>query len=91
MLCWRTATVPCTSMHMLVLSPKALYCLASTLRNCPHTHLLMYCSNSESFDRKKLHEVLHASFTQGAIKVYPDVSRLLVFRSQEEGREGSSV
>ena len=35
--------------------------------------ITLYC-NAESFDRKKLDDVLHASFTPSAIRAYPDVS-----------------
>jgi len=35
--------------------------------------ITLYCT-AESFDRKKLNEVLYASFAPGSIRVYPDVS-----------------
>lgn len=45
--------------------------------------ITLYC-NAESFDRKKLHEVLHASFHPGAIRVYPDVFYVQYASSTDE-------
>ncbi|KAI8464476.1 MAG: hypothetical protein J3K34DRAFT_440276 [Monoraphidium minutum] len=70
-----------------VAPPPLLALLAAPALQLPPSRrgrITLYC-NAESFDRKRLDEVLHASFTPGAIHAYPDCFHVEYGASTDDG------